>query len=198
MNPVRPLYPRLLGDAARNLPPIVAGLHEVTNTVTAHGTGTVRHGDSRLARFVAWLLGFPAAGADRPLRVTIERDGDEEILSRHYPDSTLRTRQAAAGAPGSGLLAERFGLLDLRLLLHADGEGITFDLLDARWLGLRLPGAVRPRLQARESVAGGAYHFHVAIALPLIGRLIEYHGGLTVEGADPTLSAPLVVPFAMR
>jgi hypothetical protein len=73
--------------------------------------------------------------------------------------------------------------------LRPDAGGLTFTLIEAYWLGLRLPRRLQPRLRASESVEDGQYRFDVDIALPLIGRLIEYHGRLAIEPSAPGLQA---------
>jgi len=110
-------------------------------------------------------------------------------LARRYPDAELVSHQAPAGPAGAGLLAERFGPLSLILRLEPSAEGLAFALLDARCLGLSLPRALRPRLEAREFVEAGWYRFFVRLHLPLLGRLIQYEGRLRRKPSAPAASA---------
>jgi len=173
------LYPWLLGDAFARLPQAVQRLHLAGPTAVAAGHGTVTLGTGRIARLLAWLLGVPAAGVDRPLRVTVTRSASGgETLCRRYPDATLTTTQHPAGSAGSGLLAERFGPVALVIRLEARAHGLTFMLRRATLFGLPLPRFLAPTVQARETADDGVYRFFVRVDLPGLGRLIQYQGSL--------------------
>ncbi len=49
-----------------------------------------------------------------------------------------------------------------------------------RWsaFGLPMPIALAPRIAAREWAEGDAFAFDVAIAVPLAGPVVRYHGTL--------------------
>lgn len=182
-----PLYHRLLGDAVGRLPPVIRRMHAAEPRLVAQGSGTVTRGDNPIARGLARLLGLPAAGEDRPLRVTFESVAGGERLSRHYPDATLTTLQMEAGPPDSGLLAERLGPFSLTLQLRASAEGLDFMLIGVRWQGMPVPRPAWPRLYASERAEGNIYLFHVRIDLPMLGRLIEYKGRLEIAEDKPVL-----------
>jgi hypothetical protein len=156
-------------------------MHDARPLVVAHGFGTVVQGSSMPGRILARWLGFPASGPERPLRVEFQAVGSAERLSRHYPDRTLATIQAAGGPDGSGLLSERFGPFHLLIQLRATKQGLEFDLRSVRVGGAVLPKSLRPRLFAREFDEDGWYRFDVRVELPLIGLLIAYRGRLMPE-----------------
>jgi len=184
LTPEGPLYAWLLGPRYAVLPEIVRQMHDVTPRVTAEGISTVSHGTSWLARVMVRLLRLPRAGGARRLRVTFERLGAVEVLARRYDDAILTTHQMAAGPAGSALLSERFGPLTLIIRLEPSSTALLFVVETARWFGLPVPRALRPRVEAREFVADGWYRFDVRIALPLVGPLIRYDGRLRIVGTD--------------
>src|SRR5260221_521512 len=106
---------------------------------------------------MARLLRLPRAGAARRLRVTFERRGAVEVLSRHYDDATMTTHQTAAGPAGSARLGERFGPVTVIVRLEPSSTALRFVIEDARWFGLSVPPVLRPRVEAREFVADGRY-----------------------------------------
>lgn len=183
--PEGPLYAWLLGPRYAVLPAIIRQMHDVHDRVTAEGESAVIHGTSWLAGLMARLLQLPRPGAARRLRVTFERRGAIEVMARHYDDATVTTHQRAAGPAGSGLLGERFGPVTVIVRLEASPTALVFVLQDARWLGLKAPRALWPRIAAREFVADGGYRFDVRIGLPLVGSLIHYEGRLNVIAAEP-------------
>lgn len=181
----QPLYHRQMGEAARVLPPIIQRMHSASPRHVAAGFGTVTRGDNIVTRGLARLLGLPAAGIDRPLQVTFEAGTEGESLSRRYPDRTLATFQKPGGPAGSGLLLEQFGPFLLTLRLMPSEQGLDFELIGARWHGIPLPRPAWPRLQASERAGGETYRFNVRVDLPLLGRLIQYQGRLTLPQDRP-------------
>lgn len=181
----QPLYHRQMGEAARVLPAIILRMHSAEPRRVATGFSTVTRGDNIVTRGLGRLLGLPAAGTDRPLQVTFEVETEGESLSRRYPDRTLVTFQKPGGPAGSGLLLEQFGPFLLTLRLLPSEQGLDFDLIGVRWHGIPLPHPVWPRLQASERAEGATYRFNVRIDLPLVGRLIQYQGRLTLAPDRP-------------
>lgn len=175
-----PLYPWLLGDRYAVLPPLIRALHHGLAPVTAEGISTASHGASRLVHVLARLLRLPRAGSARRLRIMVARHRAAEVLTRHFDDETMTTRQTAAGPAGSGLLAERLGLVTAIVRLEASADALVWVPQGVRWLGIPMPRALWPRISAREFVADGWYRFDVRIALPIVGPLIHYEGRLNI------------------
>ena len=74
---------------------------------------------------------------------------------------------------------EVLGPLSIRLQWKPTGRGLQLETLRARLFGIPLPGLLRPRSRASETVgADGQFHFDVPIALPLIGTIVHYKGNL--------------------
>lgn len=170
-----PLYRRILGAGFDRMPAPVRAVHDFTGRYVGEGTATVERGNV-VARAIAALLGMPQAGRDRPVRIVIEATQKGELLSRYYPDCTLRTFQSCETRNGQTLLGEKFGPFRLLIALTGHESGCDFRLV--RWsLGpVPLPMALAPRLVANERLHDGRHRFLVRISLPLIGLLLGYEG----------------------
>lgn len=187
MNAV-PLYRRVLGTDFDRMPAPVRAVHDFTGRYVGEGTANVERGNL-VARSIASLLGMPQAGRDRPVRIVIDATTKGELLSRFYPDCTLRTFQTCETRNGQALLGEKFGPFRLLIALTGHERGCDFRLV--RWtLGpIPLPLALAPRLVATERLHEGKHRFLVRISLPLIGLLLGYEGDVeTVIPPNPDKS----------
>jgi len=168
-----PLYARVMGDRFAALPPSLRALHDVLRDGGAAGEAQVARGRNLPARRLASLLGFPPEGT-HPLHVGFaERDG-RECWTRDFAGHIFTSELAERG----GRLTERFGLVRFAFDLPSDSAGLSM-IVRRWWLGpLPLPLFLAPRAEAREWEEDGRFHFDVAIALPLVGRLVHYRGWL--------------------
>ncbi|HXZ28105.1 MAG TPA: DUF4166 domain-containing protein [Terriglobales bacterium] len=184
------LYPSLLGAAWTELDPKVQRMHGLGRAQGA-GVFRVQRGRVLLARLTTWLLGFPRAGEAVPTRLAVrselrrgvsceiwQRDfGGQELVSRQYPGR-------------DGLLAERFGCLELCLRLRAQDGALLFQpagsALALGALRVRLPGMLSPRVNAEVAAgAGDRVQVSVRVEAPLAGLLLAYAGYLDMEEAQP-------------
>ncbi len=168
-----PLYARVMGAAFETLPPRVRAMHEVLRDHGASGRATVTRGRNPLARIVAALIGFPAAG-EHDLHVTFRECDGVETWIRDFSGRQFSSRLAQQGS----YLVERFG--PLRFGFHLVGTPSGFEMHIKRWwLGpLPLPLALAPRSLASEWQADDRFYFDAPIALPLIGLVVHYRGWL--------------------
>lgn len=175
-----PLYREVLGADYDRLPPIIQAMHDVRGRHSARGRGRVCRASNLPGRLLANFLGMPAEASDIAVETSFTLEDGVESIMRNYGGSILTTHQALApgSTAGQRLLLERFGPMKLFIRLEGDEAGITFHLQRCSLLGLPLPAFLAPRLTARERVTGGKYHYFVQVALPLLGRLIEYEGFL--------------------
>jgi hypothetical protein len=124
----------------------------------------------------------PAKAVPVQLHITPSEQGEKWV--RTFGEKRLVTWQYER--PG-GLLAERFGPLELRfqLLLQADRLGYAqrAAVLRLGWLRLPVPAWLAPQVRASEVVVSGTERTYimVSISLPLLGLLISYEGELEVE-----------------
>lgn len=176
-----PLYERLVGEAWQRLPTVVRGAHLASAPVRARGAFRVTRGANRVARALATLLRLPPAGDRTPILLEITPHGAGEKWFRTFGRSRLTTRQYESG---DGLLAERFGPVELCFRLVVDGDSLCYEQRRVRLclgpLRVGVPRRLAPRVAARESAAAGARGTHVIVAveLPLVGLLIRYEGKL--------------------
>ncbi|MGO1075025.1 DUF4166 domain-containing protein [Inquilinus sp. CA228] len=178
----QPLYRRALGEAWAALPEPVRAMHDLTGDKRVAGRAEVERGTGLMARLVAAVIGFPAAGSDVPVEVTFRvRDGVETWQRRFAGRAFSSTQQAGRGR-SEGLLEERFGPVRVGLALVLEGDRLR--LVVRRWtlLGLPLPLALAPCGEAWETAADGRFRFHVEIRHPWTGLIVRYRGWLAPEG----------------
>jgi short subunit dehydrogenase-like uncharacterized protein len=172
-----PLYERVMGPRFAALPPSLRALHDLLRDGGASGRATVTRGHNPLARLIARMAGFPAAG-EHDLHVAFtEQDGVEHWI-RDFSGRRFSSRLFES----EGRLNERFGAIRFAFDLPSDSKGLAM-VIRRWWLGpLPMPLALAPRAPAREWDEGGRFHFDVAIGLPLIGPVVHYRGWLERGG----------------
>lgn len=178
----KPLYAALLGDAWQNLPPEIRAMHD--HATAAQGRASVERGYTILSRLAAWLVGFPQASVDIPVRVDFETDEGGEIWTRTFGEHRFSSRQFEGRGRSERLLCERFGPLSFAMALVA-GDG-RLSLALRRWslFGLPLPMFLCPRSTSYEAVEDGRFRFHVEISHPLTGMIVRYRGWLEPTGSQ--------------
>lgn len=176
--PDQPLYRQILGSAFGALPAPVQALHTGSGMRTWRGTAQIRRGRGPLAALAANLSGFPRTGQDVPVSVTFEPGAAGETWRRDFGGRPMVTHQAPGKGRNSRLIVERFGAVSVALALVTDGARLR--LIPRRWslLGMPMPGFLLPRGDSFETVSDGRFAFHVEVNLPLIGRVVAYHGTL--------------------
>ena len=173
-----PLYRRLMGPRFDALPPLVRAIHQVHGDAGAAGKGDVKRGRGWPARMLGSLMRFPPNGA-YPLHVDFaERDG-RECWTRHFGDYHFSSGLSA----WKGLAAERFGPLRFGFDLPSDSEKLEMVLRRWSMFGIPLPLFLAPRITAREWQEEDRFRFNVAVAMPLIGPVIDYSGWLRPIGS---------------
>jgi uncharacterized protein DUF4166 len=183
---VSTLYRSLVGPAWDGLPASVRQAHLRDEGLEAAGVLRVERGAGRAARALARLCRLPEAGEGVPVRLSVRREGRGERWVRRFGEQRLVSSQRALTG---GLLAERFGPLELRFRLATTGGGLRYEhratRLCAGPLRIPVPGWLAPRVAATEEAAPSAdrTRLRVTVSLPLVGLLLAYDGELTVEGA---------------
>ncbi|TPM99783.1 SDR family oxidoreductase [Mesorhizobium sp. B2-1-3A] len=175
-SPDKPLYARLLGDAWQGLPDEIRAMHDQTKM--AEGRASVERGRNILGLMTAWLVGFPKASADIPVRVRFDVDGQEETWTRTFGTHSFSSRQFAGRRRWQRLLSERFGPLTFAMALVAEEAKVSLVLRGWSVLGLPLPMWLCPRSTSYETVENGRFRFHVEISHPFTGLIVRYRGWL--------------------
>jgi hypothetical protein len=123
-------------------------------------------------------MGFPAAGREVPVTVTFRTVAGAEVWTRSFAGKPFSSVQSAGRGRADRLIAERFGPFTFALAAVVEEGRLHLVLRHWSVLGLPMPLALGPRGFAYESEDKGRFHFHVEIALPLIGLIVRYRGSL--------------------
>ena len=177
------LYERVLGEAFEALPPRLRELHRPGSGRRWTGRAAVERGRGPVAALVSGIFGFPAEGADLPVEVRFDVDeAGRETWDRRFAGRLMRSTQEEGKGWDAGLVVERFGPLAFGLAVVRDGGRLL--ILPRQWAiwGMPLPRALMPQGDGFEEERDGRFHFHVEIALPLLGRIVDYRGWLEPAG----------------
>ena len=132
------------------------------------------------ARLLRRWLGLPEPDPAQALELLIERHPGHETWTRRFARGRMRSRLVLG--PRGSRLHERLGPVTLQFELLRVGDAIDWQLHGGRLLGLPLPRAWFGSVLSRSGAQAGRYTFHIDTRLPLLGRVIAYHGWL--EPAD--------------
>ena len=146
------IYPRLLKDDFGRLPAVLRDFHAAAGERKAVGKMEIRHERPWLAR----LLGFPAEGADIPVRLHVAAGEEEEVWTRWFGNSMRRTVQRVGG----DFLVEQAGPVRIDFHIFASETGMGFESRAASIWGIPLP----LRMHAFARGAGSGWELEVTIA----------------------------------
>ena len=173
-----PLYRRVLGSAFDALPAPVRALHGSATERRWSGHAEIRRGSGLLERLVGGVIGFPRAGSQVPVTVTLSPEGDGERWTRDFAGERFSSLQTQGTGRNDCLLVERFGLVAVALALVVEQDRLF--LVPRRWscLGVPLPRFLLPAGRSFECERDGRFCFDVEIATPGIGLIVAYKGEL--------------------
>ena len=182
----RGLYERLVGAAWGQLPEPVRRLHPAGSAVRGAGRFDVRRGRSLTARLLARVARLPAEGRGVPVVLTVEPEGaGRERWHRDFEGRPFITHQREHPR---GHLADRAGAVEMYFRMETDAGALVYRqagvALRLGPLRIRLPGALAPRIEAREWAEPGDARVCVSVSVsaPLVGLLVNYEGRLGLEG----------------
>ena len=162
-------------------------LHPQLQTLHRHGGTLSGNIDLCFGRGIAGLLGrrlarrvgIPTIAGVHALQVQIYSVHDELHWNRCFNASTMfRSTFIPVGTFPSGHWIEQSSSVQLLLTVRVVNGGWHWQPVGAKLGALSLPAACLPRGIACKEIAGGLYHFRVSMALPLLGKLLEYGGNL--------------------
>jgi hypothetical protein len=153
-------------------------VHSVAANATFSGRCNVRRGRNPLARLLARIIGFPAAGDDQPVNVQILVDSDGERWIRTTGNRSFSSVLRAGCGRSEWLVRERFGLVTVGIALVVDGDKLHYVIRGCSLLGVPLPQTLSPRTTTTESAADGVFHFDVEISHRFTGLIVRYQGWL--------------------
>jgi hypothetical protein len=180
-----PLYARILGQAWDQLPPEIRQLHNVTSVSSFAGRCVVDRGRNPLARLIAKVIGFPQAGADQNIVVTLTAKGARERWDRSIGGSKFSSIQMPGRGRSEWLLRERFGPVCVDMVLVVDRSTLQYTVRRWSLFGFPLPLSWGPRTIAVEAATDGRFSFDVAISHPFTGLIVRYRGLLAAIPPEP-------------
>ncbi len=182
---VAPLFAIALGDPLSGLPDVTRRIHLVETINVYNGHAEINGPRNPLARLVCRLFGFPVKSTTGPLRVVMERVGDEERWSRMFAGHQMSSVLSRPD-PDTSSIVERFGPSRVRMALRVCDAGLDMIPIEVRFGFLKLPRFLWPRISAREDVGRfGRHRFNVTVGLPVAGHLFGYCGELAVSSKPP-------------
>lgn len=158
------------------LPPSLRAFHDNDGAPVWSGRADIDTGTGFLARYIRRLFGFPKAGRDIAVTVSVDRKGLSETWTRDFAGARFLSRLTFEG---SNQVAEAFGPFKILLGVQAIGSEIIMPVTGWRMGPLRLPRFLAPVSETREHMDGnGRFCFDVKITVPLAGLLAHYRGWL--------------------
>lgn len=179
------LFRAALGDRWPKLHPAVQGLHVGGLEVSFMGQATIKHGEGFIAGVVCWAFGFPPASDNIPVKVIKVRRQTHEEWSRRFGDHLFRSICLPSHRPYH--VRESVGLMTFEQELSLAEGGIQLIPRRAWCLGLPLPFALLPSVDAYEGIDNGRFTFDIRLAMPTWvpggnQLLVHYKGWLVPDG----------------
>lgn len=167
------LYQLLLGNAFRQLPPVMQQVHGSAVPVRLQGTCMVERGENIVLDWLGDAIDLPRKGRDVPLIIDILPTDQGETWVRHFGGEKLQSFQTIK----AGKLVERF---DEDVEFHYDVEasiaGLVWKLAAMRVKNVPVPSFLHPKLEAGAIGVADGISLSVVVPLPLVGTLIRYEG----------------------
>lgn len=178
------LFRAALGDRWPELHPAVQGLHVGGPEVSFIGQATIERGEGLIADFVCWAFGFPPASKNIEVQVTKVRRETHEQWSRRFGDHLFRSICLPSHRPYH--VRERVGVMTFEQELSPAKGGIQLIPRRGWCLGLPLPFALLPSVDAYEGIDNGRFTFDIRLAMPTWvpgdnQLLVHYKGWLVPE-----------------
>lgn len=174
-----PLYKKVLGPAWDTLPEQIRAIHDVTENKSFAGSATITRGGNALARLACFIMRFPDAGENIPLRVIFTVKDGVETWSRDFSGQGFSSRQYAGKGRSGGLVIERFGPLAFGIALADEGGRLNLVLRRWSFCGIPMPMFLCVCSESYETVEDGKFLFNVRMWHPLTGPIIHYRGWLS-------------------
>ncbi len=161
---------RHLGEQFSALSPLIQQAH--IGKIRLEGKVYVRQGNT-IARMLCRMLNMPDEGESVNLIVDGYHQQHSMRWNRCFDGQLMKSNFQEQGP----FLIEYLGPLKLWLKLKVDDKGtLNYRLKQVSLCRVPIPAWLAPGLVAFESDQSGGYDFYVRISLPLVGKLIEYGG----------------------
>ena len=173
----RPLFKQVLGIEFESLPGPLLELHTTTGQAFYKGIAQTNGPTGLSGRIAAKLVGFPAAGEDIPVSVTITSNSNTEFWVREFDGHRFHS---TLSLNNNGLVQERFGPLSLQLGLTRENDTLQYPVVSGKLFGcIPVPGFLLPQSITHEEVdQHGRFVFDVLLKTPFGARIVHYRGWL--------------------
>ncbi len=159
-----------------DLPASLRAFHDCDGEPIWSGRADIDAGGGILARLISRAFGFPKAGRDVPITVSVDRKGLSETWTRDFAGVRFLSRLTFEG---NNQVAEAFGPFKILLGIQAVAGEIIMPVTGWRAGPVNLPRLLAPVSETREYMDGeGRFCFDVRITVPLAGLLAHYRGWL--------------------
>ncbi len=175
------IFERSLGkETFQKMPPALQVFHSTKSSSVWIGTGVVRTG-SWPAKLIAKVFGFPSAGDNIPITVTVDHELNdlEEWQERWTRTFANASFSSVLKLTNDNQLTESFPPFTFNLGVHADEKQLNMPVVGWRIGFLTLPNFLAPVSDAKEfQDEQGRFRFDVKLSHPIIGLIAHYQGWL--------------------
>ncbi len=177
-------FQSILGAGFAQLPAPVRRLHGLSQDAATAGRAKITAARNPFAWLLCRLAGLPVPGSDVPVTVSFHLDrplgGSEggEYWRRRFAGRRYASAMRAGTGAAAGLLVERFWPFVYHHRLTASADGVAWQLVKWRLLGIPLPQWTLPTVNCFETGDGERFVFDIDVVFPLIGPVIHYRGWL--------------------
>ena len=161
---MRSPYQALLGAAFDTLHPSVRQAHEAP--LNAQGEFDVVHGTHRVTRLLVALMKLPAVGIRVPVVLSVvfgPARVDSGLLTMRWERRIGQTSLSTCQYAHRGFLVEENGLGRVVFSLRAANGCLLYEHGWLRFLFLRVPPILSPRVRARVSPVPQGWHVEVIV-----------------------------------
>ena len=150
------------------------GFHSSAVGGVGEGTLRVLRGSGPITSFIGRLAGLPPSSDGTAVRLEVRPVGNRERWIRSFDRHTLATLQSER----DGLLVEQFPIMRFGIEIVVDGDQMVH-ILRRCWVGpIPIPLWLAPRIDTTTKATPDGWRLYVSVALPLLGRIIEYEGNI--------------------
>ena len=172
------VFQRVLDTAWTELPEQIREIHDVRNSLEFSGRASVSRGDSLISKLIARVVGFPPAGQDIPVRVTMKNINGREHWSRDFDGHKFSSVLYSGEGRFEHLVCEKFGPVNFAIALVLENGRLNYVQRGWTFLGVPMPRFLGPQGETYEQVVDGKFRFRVEVRLPIGGHLMTYDGWL--------------------